>query len=74
MHRAECLLLSNRVCTCEIEGKGNEAVVFAQDAKRLLSLHQCKEVICHSLSIEEVVDTQQKVPIRITRLRTSPYT
>lgn len=51
------------VCTCEVEGKGDEAVVFAEDAKRLLPLHQCEEVIRHSLTIEEVVHTQQEVPV-----------
>lgn len=50
------------VCTREVEGKGDEAMVFAQDAKRLLPLHQREEVIRHSLTIEEVVHTQQEVP------------
>lgn len=53
------------VCTYDIEGKGNEAVVSAQDAERLLPLHQRKEVVCHRLTIEEVVDTKKKVPVRI---------
>ncbi len=52
------------VCTCEVEGKGDEAVVFAEDAERLLSLYQCEEVICHGLTIEEVVHTKQEVPVR----------
>lgn len=51
-----------RVCTCEVEGKGDEAVVFAEDAQRLLPLHQCEEVIRHRLTVEEVVYTQQEVP------------
>lgn len=51
------------VCTCEVEGKGDKAVVFAEDAERLLPLHQCEEVICHGLTIEEVVHTQQEVPV-----------
>lgn len=55
-------LLEARHCTCEVEGKGDEAVVFAEDAKRLLPLHQCEEVISHGLTIEEVVHTQQEVP------------
>lgn len=49
--------------TCEVEGKGDKAVVFAEDAKWFLSLHQCEEVICHSLTIEEIVHTQQEVPV-----------
>lgn len=52
------------VCTCEVEGKGDKAVVFAEDAERLLPLHQCEEVICHGLTIEEVVHTQQEVPVQ----------
>lgn len=48
--------------TCEVEGKGDKTVVFAEDAKWLLSLYQCEEVICHCLSIEEVIHTQQEVP------------
>lgn len=54
---------SLRVCTCEVEGKGDKAMVFAEDAKRLLPLHQWEEVICHSFTIEEVVHTQQEVPV-----------
>lgn len=50
------------VCTCEVEGKGDKAVVFAEDAERLLPLHQREEVIRHRLTIEEVVHTQQEVP------------
>lgn len=45
------------VCTCEVESKGDKAMVFAEDAKWLLSLHQREEVVCHSLTIEEVVHT-----------------
>lgn len=51
-----------RVRTCEVEGKGDEAVVFAEDAQRLLPLHQREEVIRHRLTVEEVVHTQQEVP------------
>lgn len=51
------------VCTCEVEGEGDEAVVFAEDAKRLLPLHQREEVVCDGLTIEEVVHTQQEVPV-----------
>lgn len=49
--------------TCEVEGEGDEAMVFAEDAKRLLPLHQCEEVICHRFTVEEVVHTQQEVPM-----------
>lgn len=51
--------------TYNIEGKGNEAMVSAQDTERLLPLHQREEVVCHRLTIEEVVDTKKKVPVRI---------
>lgn len=37
-------------------------MVFAEDAERLLPLHQCEEVVCHGLTIEEVVHTQEEVP------------
>lgn len=57
------LFFKRSLCTCEVEGKGDKAVVFAEDAKRLLPLHQSKEVICHRLTIEEVVHTQQEVPV-----------
>lgn len=43
-------------------------MVFAEDAKRLLPLNQCEEIICHGLTIEEVVHTQQEVPV-IQRVR-----
>lgn len=62
LRRCRC---SCGVCTYDIEGKGNEAVVSAQDTERLLPLHQRKEVVCHRLTIEEVVDTKKKVPVRI---------
>lgn len=55
---------TSSVCTCEIEGKGDKAVIFAEDAEWLLPLHQCEEVICHRLTIAEVVNTQQEVPVR----------
>lgn len=48
--------------TCEVQSEGDEAVVFAEDAQRLLPLHQIKEVVCHRLSVEEVVYTEQEVP------------
>ena len=38
-------------------------MVFAQDAKWLLPLHQCEKVISHGLAIEEVVHAQQEVPV-----------
>lgn len=38
-------------------------MVFAEDAERFLSLHQREEVICDRLTIEEVVHTQQEVPV-----------
>lgn len=50
------------VPTCQVEGKGNEAMIFAEDPQGLLSLHQGEEIICHSLPVEEVVHTQQEVP------------
>lgn len=53
------------VGTYDVEGKGNEAMVSAQDTERLLPLHQCKEVICHRLTVEKVVDTEKEVPVRI---------
>lgn len=55
---------SAAACTCEVKGEGDEAVVFAEDAQRLLPLHQREEVIRHRLAIEEVVDAQQEVPAR----------
>lgn len=39
-------------------------MVFAEDAQRLLPLHQIEEVVCHRLPIEEVVYTEQEVPDR----------
>ena len=51
------------MCTCEVQGEGDEAVVFAEDAERLLPLHQCEEVVRHGLTIEEVVHAQQEVPV-----------
>lgn len=53
------------VGTYDVEGKGNEAMVSAQDTERLLPLHQRKEVICHRLTVEKVVDTEKEVPVRI---------
>lgn len=37
-------------------------MVFAEDAERLLPLHQREEVIRHRLTIEEVVHAQKEVP------------
>lgn len=51
------------VCTCEVKRKGDKTVVFAEDTKRLLSLHQCEEVIRHSLAVKKVVHAQQEVPV-----------
>ena len=51
------------VGTCEVEGERDEAVVFAEDAKWLLPLHQREEVIRHGLTIKEVVYAQQEVPV-----------
>lgn len=50
------------VPTCQVEGKGDEAMVFAEDPQGLLPLHQGEEIICHRLTIEEIVHTQQEVP------------
>lgn len=50
------------VPTCQVEGKGDEAMVFAEDPQGLLPLHQGEEIICHRLAIEEIVHTQQEVP------------
>lgn len=47
---------------CQIQGKGDEPVVFTEDPQRLLSLDQSEEVVRHCLPIEEVVHTQQEVP------------
>lgn len=58
-------LCSSSVCTYDVEGKRNEAVVSAQDTKRLLPLHQRKEVIGHRLTVEKVVDTKKEVPVWI---------
>lgn len=48
--------------SCQIQGKGDEPVVFTENAQRLLSLDQSEEVVRHCLPIEEVVHTQEKVP------------
>lgn len=48
--------------TCEVEGEGNESMIFAEDAERFFSLYQREKVIRHRLSVEEVVHAQQKVP------------
>ena len=50
------------VCTREVEREGDEAMVFAEDAQRLLPLDQAEEVVRDRLSVEEVVDAQQEVP------------
>lgn len=49
--------------TREVEGKGDKAVVFAEDAKWLFPLHQCEEVICDGLTVEEVINAEQEVPV-----------
>lgn len=51
------------MCTCEVKRKGDKTVVFAEDAERLLSLHQCEEVIRHGLAVKKVVHAQQEVPV-----------
>lgn len=48
--------------TCEVQREGDEAVISSQELQRFLPLHQSPKVICNSFSIEEVVDTNQKVP------------
>lgn len=48
--------------TCEVQRKGDEAVISSQELQRFLPLYQSPKVICNSFSIEEVVDTNQKVP------------
>lgn len=58
-------VVRSSVCTYDIEGEGNEAMVSAQDTERLLPLDQREEVICHRLTVEEVVDAKKKVPVRI---------
>lgn len=40
-------------------------MVFAEDAKGLLPLNQCEEIISHGFTIKEVVHTQQEVPVRV---------
>lgn len=57
--------------TCEIQGKGNEPVVFTENPQRLLSLDQSEEVVCHCLTIEEVVYTQEEVPEMIRQCQGS---
>lgn len=42
-------------------------MVSAEDPQRLLPLHQSEEVISHRLPIEEIIHTQEKVPVRETR-------
>lgn len=53
------------ICTYDVESKGNEAMVSAQDAERLLPLHQREEVICHRLTVEKVVHAKEEVPVQI---------
>lgn len=53
------------ICTYDVESKGNEAMVSAQDAERLLPLHQCEEVICHRLPVEKVIYAKEEVPVQI---------
>lgn len=40
-------------------------MVSAQDAERLLPLHQREEVICHRLTVEKVVHAKEEVPVQI---------
>jgi hypothetical protein len=37
-------------------------VVFTKNPQRLLSLDQSEEVISHCLTVEEIVNTQEKIP------------
>lgn len=55
--------------TCQVEGKGDEAVVASQELQRLLPLHQRPKVIGHRLPVEEVVDANQEVPGGKERIR-----
>lgn len=48
--------------TCQVEGEGYEPVVANEELQLLLPLNKRGEVICHRLSIEEVVHTQEEVP------------
>lgn len=48
--------------TCQVQGKGDEAVIASQELKRFFSLHQGPKVICYSFTIKEVVHTNQEVP------------
>lgn len=48
--------------TCEVQSKRDEAVISSQELQRLLPLHQSPEVVRQSFTIEEVVDTNQKIP------------
>lgn len=50
--------------TCQVQCERDEAVIASQELQRLLSLHQGAEVICHSFTVEEVVDANQEVPDR----------
>ena len=42
-------------------------MVFTENPQRLLSLDQSEEVICHCFTIEEIIYTQQKVPVKEDR-------
>lgn len=48
--------------TRQIQGEGDEPVVFTENPQRLLSLDQSEEVVGHCLAVEEVVHTQEEVP------------
>ncbi len=57
-----CYIILKERHTCEVQSEGDEAVIASQELQRLLPLHQSPEVICYSLTIEEVVDANQEVP------------
>ena len=43
-------------------------MVANEELKLLFSLNKCSKIISHSLSIEKVVHTQQKVPVTLKQL------
>lgn len=42
-------------------------MVFTENPQRLLSLDQSEEIIRHCFAIEEIIYTQQKVPVKEDR-------
>lgn len=44
--------------TYQVESKGNEPVIFAENPQRLLSLDQSEEIIRHCFTVEEIIYTQ----------------